>query len=101
MPENEEYKEGYKYPYNSCEILCSENGLNINKLLNVHNESTSSIESDNININSDEKDNLKNTTEKGENNNIQNEQDVKMEDENMDKNVNDENIKKDKENNEN
>jgi integrase len=65
MPENEEYKEGYKYPYNSCEILCSENGLNINKLLNVHNyESTSSIESDNININNDEKDNSKNTTEK-------------------------------------
>ena len=101
MPENEEYKEGYKYPYNSCEILCSENGLNINKLLNVHNESTSSIESDNININSDEKDNSKNTTEKEENNNIQNEKDVKMEDENMDNNVNDENINKDKEKNEN
>ena len=102
MPENEEYKEGYKYPYNSCEILCSENGLNINKLLNVHNyESTSSIESDNININNDEKDNSKNTTEKEENNNIQNEQDVKMEDKNMDNNKNDENINKDKENNEN
>ena len=102
MPENEEYKEGYKYPYNSCEILCSENGLNINKLLNVHNyESTSSIESDNININNDEKDNSKNTTEKEENNNIQNKQDVKMEDENMDNNKNDENINKDKENNEN
>jgi len=101
MPDNEEYKEGYKYPYNSCEILCSENGLNINKLLNVHNESTSSIESDNININSDEKDNSKNTTEKEENNNIQNEKDVKMEDENMDNNVNDENINKDKEKNEN
>ena len=101
MPDNEEYKEGYKYPYNSCEILCSENGLNINKLLNVHNESTSSIESDNININNDEKDNSKNTTEKEENNNIQNEKDVKMEDENMDNNVNDENINKDKEKNEN
>lgn len=101
MPDNEEYKEGYKYPYNSCEILCSENGLNINKLLNVHNESTSSIESDNININSDEKDNSKNTTEKEENNNIQNEKDVKMEDENIDNNVNDENINKDKEKNEN
>lgn len=101
MPENEEYKEGYKYPYNSCEILCSENGLNINKLLNVHNESTSSIESDNININNDEKDNSKNTTEKEENNNIQNEKDVKMEDENIDNNVNDENINKDKEKNEN
>ena len=101
MPENEEYKEGYKYPYNSCEILCSENGLNINKLLNVHNESTSSIESDNININRDEKDNSKNTTEKEEYNIIQNGKDVKMEDENMDNNVNDENINKDKEKNEN
>ena len=95
MPENEEYKEGYKYPYNSCEILCSENGLNINKLLNVHNESTS-IESDNINVNNDEKDNSKNNNEKEENNNIQNEQDVKMEDENMDSNANNETINKDK-----
>ena len=24
---------GHKYPFNSCEILCSDNGLNINKLL--------------------------------------------------------------------
>jgi len=99
MPENEEYKEGYKYPYNSCEILCSENGLNINKLLNVHNESTSSIESDNINVNNDEKDNSKNNNEKEENNNIQNEQDVKMEDENMDSNANNETINKDKNDN--
>ena len=101
MPENEEYKEGYKYPYNSCEILCSENGLNINKLLNMHNESTSSIESDNININNDEKEISKNIIEKEENNNIQNDHDVKMEDENMDNNVNNENINKDKEKNEN
>ena len=101
MPENEEYKEGYKYPYNSCEILCSENGLNINKLLNIHNESTSSIESDNININNDEKEISKNIIEKEENNNIQNEQDVKMEDENMDNNADNENINKDEEKNEN
>ena len=101
MPENEEYKEGYKYPYNSCEILCSENGFNINKLLNIHNESTSSIESDNININNDEKEISKNIIEKEENNNTQNEQDVKMEDENMDNNVNNENINKDEEKNEN
>ena len=101
MPENEEYKTGYKYPYNSCEILCSENGLNINKLLNVHNESNNSIGSDNINMNNDEQSNSKDTTEKGENNDIQNEQDVKIVDESMDNKSNNENNNKDKENKEN
>ena len=35
MPENEEYEKGHKYPYFSCELLCSINGFNINKLLKM------------------------------------------------------------------
>ena len=35
MPEKEEYEKGHRYPYYSCEILCSTNGLNIDKLLNT------------------------------------------------------------------
>ena len=38
MPEKEEYAKGHKYPYYSCDILCSINGLNLEKLLNTHNE---------------------------------------------------------------
>ena len=49
MPENEEYEKGHKYPYYSCEILCSSNGLNIDKLLNTHNESIDSIDKENDN----------------------------------------------------
>ena len=33
MPEKDEFLEGHKYPFNSCEILCSDNGLNLSKLL--------------------------------------------------------------------
>ena len=45
MPEKEEYEKGHKYPYYSCEILCSMNGLNIEKLLHTHIEDN---DSDNI-----------------------------------------------------
>lgn len=38
MPEREEYEKGHKFPYNSCEILCSVNGLNLDKLLNITNK---------------------------------------------------------------
>ena len=35
MPEKDEFIPGYKYPFNSCEILCSDNGFNISKLLRL------------------------------------------------------------------
>jgi hypothetical protein len=38
VPEREEYEKGHKYPYNSCEILCSINGFNLDKLSNNKNE---------------------------------------------------------------
>ena len=38
MPEKDEYETGYRYPYYSCELLCSDNGLNLDKLLNTYPE---------------------------------------------------------------
>ena len=33
MPEKDEFLTGHKYPFNACELLCCENGLNLNLLL--------------------------------------------------------------------
>ena len=38
MPEKDEYEVGHRYPYYSCELLCSINGLNIDRLLEMNNE---------------------------------------------------------------
>ena len=38
MPENDEYEIGHRYPYYSCELLCSINGLNIERLLSINEE---------------------------------------------------------------
>ena len=35
MPEKDEFLIGHKFPFNSCEILCSDNGLNISKLIKM------------------------------------------------------------------
>ena len=35
IPEKDELSLGYKYPFNACQILCSDNGLNINKLIKM------------------------------------------------------------------
>ena len=56
MPEKEEYEKGHKYPYYSCDILCSINGLNLEKLLNTHNENNNdNIDKENDNSNDEEK----------------------------------------------
>ena len=39
MPSEDSPNIGHKYPFNACEILCSPNGLNMNKLLNLKDES--------------------------------------------------------------
>ena len=38
MPENDTLLEGHKYPYNACELLCSDAGINLNKLLRTKME---------------------------------------------------------------
>ena len=35
IPEKDELSIGHKYPFNACQIICSDNGLNINKLLKL------------------------------------------------------------------
>jgi len=48
FPEKEEYEIGHKYPYYSCDLLCSVNGLNIDKLLDTHDKEIKN--NNNINI---------------------------------------------------
>ena len=38
MPDKDEYESGHRYPYYSCELLCSFNGLNIDRLIETYNE---------------------------------------------------------------
>ena len=38
MPSEDTPTIGHKYPFNACEILCSANGLNINKLMSLKKE---------------------------------------------------------------
>ena len=35
MPEQDNQENGHKYPFNACEILCSTNGINIEKLVEI------------------------------------------------------------------
>ena len=35
LPKEDEYEIGHRYPYYSCELLCSSNGLNIDRLLDI------------------------------------------------------------------
>ena len=77
MPEKEEYQRGHRYPYYSCEVLCSINGLNIDKLLNTPTEHNDNLDldkekkEDNCNKNKNNEDNEKEkiTDEKSSTNN--------------------------------
>ena len=65
MPERDEYEKGHKFPYNSCEILCSVNGLNLDKLLNITNK--------NDEINNNQPDEGKNDENENNNGNLKKE----------------------------
>ena len=54
MPEKEEYEKGHRYPYYSCEILCSINGFNIDKLLNTQIENNDNLDKKSNNSNNNE-----------------------------------------------
>ena len=71
MPSEDDQMIGHKYPFNACEILCSQNGLNMNKLLNMKDE--------------DVKEEEKEKDENDENNKKDDENDDKKDDENDDK----------------
>ena len=73
MPEKDEYETGYRYPYYSCELLCSDNGLNLDKLLNTYPE-------ENMDNNNNQKDEQKDNSEiKEEHKEIDNEEKEKKE----------------------
>ena len=117
MPEKEEYEKGHKYPYYSCEILCSMNGLNLEKLLNTYdeeydNEDKDKDDMDDNDDNNDKdedknnKDDDKNKKEMKIDNDKNNDDDKEKEekedeDKNKDENEEDKDKNKDKDNNKN
>ena len=67
LPKEDEYEIGHRYPYYSCELLCSGNGLNIDRLLDISEEDNiqdnekvlKEEKKEDINENNDEKENNK------------------------------------------
>ena len=95
MPEKEEYEKGHKYPYYSCEILCSMNGFNIEKLLKINKEENNSNDNDIEKEEDDDED------EDGEENNkkdneMENDNDEKKNNTNSKNNINDNNFENNK-----
>ena len=86
MPEKDEYEKGHKYPYYSCEILCSMNGLNLEKILNTYDDDDDDDDNDNDDDNEikddDKDDNNDNDKNESENKN-KNKDDNKKEKEKM------------------
>lgn len=35
MPECDEFKPGYKFPFNACEVLCSDSSFVIDKIVEI------------------------------------------------------------------
>ena len=94
MPEKEEYEKGHKYPYYSCEILCSMNGLNLERILKTYDDDDDDDDEtkDKDDDKDDNNDNSKNKDEdnKDEDKNekemkIDNDNDEKDEDKNKEK----------------
>jgi len=107
MPEKEEYEKGHKYPYYSCEILCSMNGLNLEKLLNTYDEEYDNEDKDkddmDDNDDNNDKDEDKNKKEMKIDNDKNNDDDKEKEekeDEDEDQNKNENEEDKDKNENE-
>ena len=109
MPEKDEYEKGHKYPYYSCEILCSMNGLNLGKILNTynddddeHDDEIKDDDKDDNNDNDNDNDNDKDTDNKDD---VKNEKEMKTDnDKNNDDKEEEKNkdeIEEDKDKNEN
>ena len=89
MPEKEEYEKGHKYPYYSCEILCSMNGLNLEKLLNTYDE-----EYDNEDKDKDDKNDMDDNDDNNDKDEDKNKKEMKIDN---DKNNDDDKEKEEKE----
>ena len=79
IPEKDEYETGYRYPYYSCELLCSVNGLNLDKLLNTYPEENIEKNTNNQKDELNDKNEIK--EENKEKDNIEKEKEAKIEEE--------------------
>ena len=101
MPKEDEYETGHRYPYYSCELLCSTNGLNIDRLLDIYDEDNNENNEEDLNrMETEKEEKILDTNEKieeKENNNEKNNNIIKenISDEGDRKQKN-ENIKNDK-----
>ena len=101
MPKEDEYETGHRYPYYSCELLCSTNGLNIDRLLDIYDEDNNENNEEDLNrMETEKEEKILDTNEKieeKENNNEKNNNIIKenISDEGDSKQKN-ENVKNDK-----
>ena len=102
IPEKDEYETGYRYPYYSCELLCSINGLNLDKLLTTYPEENIENNNQKEELN-DKKEMKEENKDNKELDNIEKEKEEKMEEEtdkkeneidNSNKEINNNEIKK-------
>ena len=81
MPKEDEYETGHRYPYYSCELLCSTNGLNIDRLLDIYDEDNIENDEEDLNRMETEKEekilDTNENKEQKENNNEKNENIIK------------------------
>ena len=103
IPEKDEYEVGYRYPYYSCELLCSVNGLNLDKLLSTYPEENIENNTTNQKEELNDKNEIKEENKDKEINNVKIEKEEKSEEEtekkdnkidNNNKDINNDEIKK-------
>ena len=81
IPEKDEYEVGYRYPYYSCELLCSVNGLNLDKLLSTYPEENIENNTTNQKEELKDKNEIKEENKNKEINNVEIEKEEKSEEE--------------------
>ena len=81
IPEKDEYEVGYRYPYYSCELLCSVNGLNLDKLLSTYPEENIENNTTNQKEELNDKNEIKEENKNKEINNVKIEKEAKSEEE--------------------
>ena len=81
IPEKDEYEVGYRYPYYSCELLCSVNGLNLDKLLSTYPEENIENNTTNQKEELKDKNEIKEENKDKEINNVEIEKEEKNEEE--------------------
>lgn len=101
MPKEDEYETGHRYPYYSCELLCSTNGLNIDRLLDIYDEDNNENNEEDLNrMQTEKEEKILDTNEKIEEKENNNEKNNNIRKENIsdegDSKQKNENVKNDK-----